>query len=78
MPGQPEVVVGVVVGEEDLAKLDQARATTEQLALGALRAVEEQPLAPTADEQRGRRTLRRRHRPGRAEEDEVEVHPRGV
>ena len=45
-PGQPEVVVGVVVGEEDLAQVDQAERRAEQLALGALGAVEEQALAP--------------------------------
>ena len=34
----------------------------------------EQPLAAAADEQRGRAALRRRHRGGRAEKDDVEVH----
>ena len=50
----------------------------EQLALCALGAVEEQAFAPAPDEQRGRRPVGGRHRAGSAEEDEVEVHPRGV
>ena len=73
--GQPEVVVGVVVGQEDLAEVDQPERRAEHLALGALGAVEEQAFAPAPDEQRGRRTVGGRHRAGRAEEDEVEVHP---
>jgi hypothetical protein len=76
--GQPEVVVGVVVGQEDLAEVDQPERRPEQLALCALGAVEEQAFAPTPDEQRGRRAVGGRHRAGSAEEDEVEVHPRGV
>ena len=72
--GQPEVVVGVVVGQEDLAEVDQPERRPEQLALCALGAVEEQAFAAAADEQRGGRTIGRRHRAGRAEEDDVEVH----
>ena len=73
-PGQPEVVIGVVVGQEDLAQLDQPDVGPQELPLCALRAVEEEPLAAAAQEQRRRCTLRGRHRAGRAEEDQVEIH----
>ena len=73
-PGQAEVVVGVVVREEDLAQLDEPDVGAQQLALGALGAVEEQPLAAAAHQQRRRRTLRGRHRARGAEEDDVEIH----
>ena len=76
-PGQPEVVVGVVVGEEDLPEVDQAERRAEQLALRALGAVEEQPLSSAAHEHGGRRPLGGRHRAGGAQEDDVEVHPPG-
>jgi hypothetical protein len=73
-PGEAEVVVGVVVGQEDLAQLDQAHGRAEHLPLRTLRAVEEQTLAAAPQEQRGRRPLGRGHRAGRPEEHEVEVH----
>ena len=76
-PGQPEVVIGVVVGQEDLAQLDQPDVDAQELPLRALRAVEEEPLAAAAQEQRRRCALRGRHRAGGAEEDEIEVQ-RGV
>ena len=40
-----EVVVGVVVREEDLLELDEADVAAQELALRALAAVEQQPLA---------------------------------
>ena len=77
-PGQPQVVVRVVVREENLAQLDQPDVGAEQLPLRPLRAIEEQPLAPTPDQERRGRPLRRRHRAGRAEEDQIEVHARSL
>ena len=73
-PGQAEVVVGVVVRQEDLAQLDQPDIRAQELPLRALGAVEEQALAAAAQQQRGRRPLCGRHRPGGSEKDEVEVH----
>ena len=73
-PRQPEDVVGVEVREEDLPQLHEPDRRAEQLPLGAFRAVEEEPLAAAPDEESRRRTLGGRHRAGRAEEDEVEIH----
>ena len=67
-------MIGVVVGQEDLAQLDQPDVRAQELPLRALGAVEEQPLAAAAQQQRGRRSLGGRHRAGRSEEDEVEIH----
>ena len=55
-PGQPEVVIGVVVREEHLGQLHKPDGGAEQLALGALSAVEEQALA--APPQEGSRKAR--------------------
>jgi hypothetical protein len=74
-PRQAEEVVCVEVGEEDLLQVGQADRRPLQLALGPLTAVEEEPLASAPDEQRCGPALGGRHRGGRAEEDEVEVHP---
>ena len=52
-PRQAEVVVAVEVREEDLAQVDEADRRAQQLALRPLAAVEEQPVAAAADEQRG-------------------------
>ena len=73
-PGEAQEVVGVEVREEDLAELDEPDRRAEHLPLRPLRAVEEQALAPTAHEQRARRAVGRRHRAGRAEKDDVEIH----
>ena len=72
--GQPEIVVGVVVRQEDLPDVDQPHARAEELALRPLAAVEEEPLASSAQEQSRRRPLGGRHRAGGPEEDEIEVH----
>ena len=64
----------MVVGEEDLPELDQPDVRAQELPLRALGAVEEQALAAAAQQQRGRRPLCGRHRPGGSEKDEVEVH----
>ena len=50
-PRQAEVVVGVVVGEEDLLEVDEADVAAQELALRPFRAVEEEPL-PTAPDER--------------------------
>jgi hypothetical protein len=73
-PGQAEIVVGVVVRQEDVRELGKPDRRAEQLALRPLAAVEQQPLTLAADQQRSRRALRGRHRAGRAEEDDVEIH----
>ena len=72
--GQAEEVVGVEVRQEDLVELDQADVRAQQLPLRALAAVEEQLLATAADERGGRSAASGRHRAGRAEEDDVEIH----
>ena len=75
-PRQAEEVIGVEMREEDLLEVGQPDVRALQLPLRPLGAVEEQPLAAAAHEQRGRRALRGRHRGGGAEKDEVEVHVR--
>ena len=71
---EPEVVIGVVVGQEDLREIDEADVATQQLPLRALRAVEEEPVAPSAHECRTGRAFRRRHGARRPEEDDVQFH----
>ena len=73
-PGHAEEVVGVEVREEDLLQVDEADVRAEELALRPLAAVEQQPLAAAADERGGGSAARGRHRAGRAEEDDVEIH----
>ena len=67
-------MVGVEVRDEDLVQVDEADRGPEQLALRPFGAVEEESVAATAYEQSRGSPLRGRHRPGRAEEDEVEIH----
>ena len=66
-------MVGVEVGEEDLLEVDQAD-RAQELALGALAAVEQQPVAAAADERRGQPALRRGRRAGGSEEQDVQIH----
>jgi putative nucleotidyltransferase with HDIG domain len=73
-PGEAEVVVGVVVGQEDLGELDQTDRGAEELPLGSFAAVEEQALAAPAQERPGEAPFGRRNRARRAEEDQIEVH----
>ena len=73
-PRQAEVVVGVEVGDEDLLEVDEPDRGAQELALRALAAVEEQPVAAAPDEQRGGAAPCRRRARGGAEEDDVEVH----
>jgi predicted ester cyclase len=68
-------MVGVIVGKEYLLQVGKADRRSLQLSLRPFAAVEQEPLAPPANEQRGRAAVRRGHRGGRAEEDDVEVHP---
>ena len=73
-PGQAEVVVGVEMRDEDVLEVDEADRRAQQLALGSLAAVEEQPVAAAPNEQ-GRGSAPGGRRAGRgAEEDDVEVH----
>ena len=74
-PRQTEEVVRVIVGQEDLAHVDEADARPQQLALCPLAAVEEQPLAAPAYERGGDAAPSGGRRGGGAEEDDVEVHP---
>ena len=61
------------VRDEDLVEVDQAD-RAQQLALGALAAVEQQPLAAAAEQRGGQAAPGGRRRGGGAEEDDVEVH----
>ena len=60
-PWQAEIVVGVVVRQKDVGKFDEAHRRSEELALRALAAVEEDPVAAPADEGARQATSRRRH-----------------
>ena len=71
---QAEEVVGVEVGQKDLVQLDQADVRAQKLPLRALAAVEEQLLPAATDERGGGSAASCRHRAGRAEEDDVEIH----
>ena len=73
-PGQPEVVVGVKVREEHLSELRQTDRRAHELALRSLGAIEEEPVAAVADEGGRRAPLSGWARPGRAEEDDVQIH----
>jgi hypothetical protein len=77
-PGQAQVVVGVEVSHEDLRKLDEADARTEELPLGPLAAVDEHAIAASADEHARETSAGSRNRAGSAEEDEVEIHGSSV
>ena len=72
-PRQPEEMVGVKVREEDVLDVRQADGA-QQLALRALAAVDQQPVAAAPDQHARRRALHGRHRAGRAEEENREVH----
>ena len=71
--GQPEPVVGVKVGDEHVVELGKA-GRAHELALGPLPAVEEQAIAAAAHEHGGHAAACGRDRPGRAGEEDVEVH----
>ena len=67
-------MVRVEVGEEHLLEVDEPHVGAQELPLRALGAVDEQPLASTPDQRRGRCALCRRRGPGRPEEHDVEIH----
>jgi hypothetical protein len=71
---QAEPVVGVQMGEIDRLDVRQAD-RAQQLALGALAAIEEQPVAATAHEDGREAAPRGRHRAGGAGEEQRQVHP---
>ena len=73
-PWQAEIVIGVVVGEEDLAQLDEADVAAQELPLRSLRAIEQEPLATPTDQGGREGPLRGWRRAGRPDEDDVEVH----
>ncbi len=62
-PRQAEVVVGVVVGEEDLRELDEPDPRPQELPLRPLAAVDEEALAPAPDQRRSRSAPGCRNRP---------------
>ena len=66
-------MVGVEVGDEELLQVDQTD-RAEELALGALAAVEEQAVAAAPQERGGQPAAGGRSRARGAEEEHVEVH----
>ncbi len=77
-PRQAEVVIGVVVRQEDLGKLDEAHGGAQQLALRPLATVDEDPLPAAAEQRAGEPALGGGHGARGSEEDEVEVHSRSL
>ena len=73
-PGQAEVVVSVVVGQEHVGQLDKPDRRAQELTLRALAAVEEDAVAPAADERARKAAARGGTGSGRAEKHNVEVH----
>ena len=67
-PGQPEPMIGVEVGEEYLGEIRESH-RPDQLSLGPLTAVEQDPVAAAADEHRGQPAPLRRDRAGGAGEE---------
>jgi hypothetical protein len=67
-------VVGVVVGEEDLAELEEADVAAQELPLRPLGTVDEQAVAAAAHEGSRWGALGGGCGTGRPEEDDVEVH----
>ncbi len=71
---QAEVVVRVVVREEHLGQLDEPYGRAEELPLGSLAAIEEDPFASAPNQRAGEPTARRRNGAGCAEKHDVQVH----
>ena len=72
-PDQPEPVVEVEVRDEDRVHVGQPD-RAQQLLLGPLAAVEQDPVAAGAQQQRRQPAAGRRHRAGRAGEEEAQIH----
>lgn len=72
--GQTEVVVCVEVADEDLGELDQPDSRAQELTLGSLAAVEEDPVASPPEQSAGEPAPGRGNGAGGAEKDEVEIH----
>ena len=73
--GQSQEVVGVVVGQEDVLHVRQPHAA-QQLALRPLAAIDQHAVAAAPHQHAGRGALDGRHRAGRAEEQDGEIHGR--
>ena len=74
-PRQPEPVIGVEMGQEDLGQIHQAD-RADKLALGALAAVDQDPVAAATNQHRRQPASCRRNRPGGTGEEHGEVHAR--
>ena len=61
------------VGQEDLLELQQPD-RAQQLTLAPFPAVDQDAIAPAADQQACRRTLDRRHRAGGPQEENGQIH----
>ena len=77
-PGRPEHVVGVEVREEDRVELGQPERRSQELALRALAAVDEQHIALAPEHGRGRCARGRWRRAAGAEEDDLDLHQGSV
>ena len=77
-PRQPEEVIGVEVGQEDVLEVGEADVGAQELALGALAAVDQQLVAAAADERRRGRPLGGGSRSRRPEEHDVQIHRASV
>ena len=75
-PRQPEDVIGVQVGEEDVLEVDEPDVRAKELPLGSLAAVDEQPIASATQDRRGGAARGRGCGGSCPEEDEIEVHGR--
>ena len=72
-PGEPEVVVGVEMGDVDVVDLDEP-GRVDHLPLGPLPRVDQDPAAARADQHAGGRPPRGGHGAAGAEKDDREIH----
>ena len=70
-----EQVVEMAVGEQDRLEPAQPEAALEQLALGALAAVHQEPAVPVQDDQRRQPPVDRRHPRSGAKKHDLEQVP---
>jgi hypothetical protein len=68
----------VEVREKDLLQLDEAHVRTQELALRALCAVEQETVTASPHERRGQGAFCSRHGAGRPKENDVEIHGGGL